>query len=131
MTSALLSMLFGIFILFPFIWSFLILVIYKRRGIAPSSVLGPTADMTTPFLFMSVYIIAKTAFGDGVGFYIALIAIIIMIIYTIYEKMNVKELRIIRLLRKVWRLYFLILAVAYIILLVFGVVINIMSMVSN
>lgn len=127
MTSTILSMLFGIFILFPFIWSFLILVIYKRRGIAPSSVLGPAADMTTPFLFLSVYIIAKTAFGDGVGFYIALIAIIIMIIYSIYEKMNAKELRIIRLLRKVWRLYFLILVVAYIILLILGVVINIIK----
>lgn len=130
MTSTILSMLFGIFILFPFIWSFLILVIYKRRGIAPSSVLGPTADMTTPFLFLSVYIIAKTTFGDGVGFYISLTAIIIMIIYSIYEKMNVKELRIIRLLRKVWRLYFLILAVAYIILLIIGVVINVIEYVT-
>ena len=123
--ATILSVLFGITVLFPFIWTFFILVIYKRLGIAPSSVLGPAADMTTPLLFLSVYVISRTIFGNGVGYYIITIAIIIMIIYSIYEKMNVKELRIIRLLRKIWRLFFLILVAAYFILLIIGVIVKI------
>ena len=125
MIGTILSVLFGIVVYFPFIWMFLILVIYKRRGIAPSSVLGPAADMTTPLLFLSVYVITQTIFGTGAGYYIVTIAIIIMIIYSIYEKMNVKELRIIRLLRKIWRLFFLILVVAYFILLIIGLIVKI------
>ena len=130
MMKTILSVLFSIVVLFPFIWMFLILVIYKRRGIAPSSVLGPAADMTTPLLFLSVYVISQTVFGNGVGYYIVTIAIIIMIIYSIYEKMNVKELRIIRLLRKIWRLFFLILVAAYFILLIIGVIVKIIAYAS-
>lgn len=125
MMGTILSVLFGIVVYFPFIWMFLILVIYKRRGIAPSSVLGSAADMTTPLLFLSVYVITQTIFGTGAGYYIVTIAIIIMIIYSIYEKMNVKELRIIRLLRKIWRLFFLVLVVAYFILLIIGAIVKI------
>ena len=125
MMGTILSVLFGIVVFFPFIWMFLILVIYKRRGIAPSTVLGPAADMTTPLLFLSVYVISHKIFGNGVGYYIVTIAIIIMIIYSIYEKMNVKELRIIRLLRKIWRLFFLVLLAAYFILLIIGVIVKI------
>ena len=125
MMITLLSVLFGVTVLFPFIWTFLILVIYKRLGIAPSSVLGPAADMTTPLLFLSVYVVSQTIFGNGVGYYIVTVAIIIMIIYAIYEKLNVKELKIIRLLRKIWRLFFLILVVAYFILLIVGVIVKI------
>lgn len=125
MIGTILSVLFGIVVYFPFIWMFLILVIYKRRGIAPSSVLGPAADMTTPLLFLSVYVITQTIFGTGAGYYIVTIAIIIMIIYSIYEKMNVKELRIIRLLRKIWRLFFLVLVVAYFVLLIIGLIVKI------
>ena len=125
MMGTILSVLLGIVVYFPFIWMFLILVIYKRRGIAPSSVLGPAADMTTPLLFLSVYVITQTIFGTGAGYYIVTIAIIIMIIYSIYEKMNVKELRIIRLLRKIWRLFFLVLVVAYFVLLIIGLIVKI------
>ena len=130
MMKMILSVLFGIVVFFPFIWMFLILVIYKSRGIAPSSVLGQAADMTTPLLFMSVYVISQKIFGSGVGYYIVTIAIIIMIIYSIYEKMNVKELRIIRLLRKIWRLFFLILVAAYFILLIIGVIVKVIAYVN-
>lgn len=127
MMGTIVSALFGAAVVFPFIWMFLILVIYKRRGIAPSKVLGLAADMTTPLLFLSVYVISHTIFGNGVGYYIVTIAIIIMIIYSIYEKMNVKDLKIIRLLRKVWRLFFLILVVAYFTLIVIGVIVKIIA----
>lgn len=127
MVGTIVSILIGSAVVFPFIWMFLILVIYKRRGISPASVLGLAADLTTPLLFLSVYVISHTIFGNGSGTYIVIIAIIIMIIFSIYEKKNVKDLSIIRLLRKVWRLYFLILVTAYFTLLVIGIIVKVIS----
>ena len=111
MTETILSVLFGILIFCPYIITILILMIYRRLGTAPASVLGQAADLTTPFLFLSVYIIARTIYGDLVGVYISITSIIIIIIYSIVEKMNVKEFLIKRFLRKVWRLFFLLLSV--------------------
>ena len=116
------TVLFGMIVLFPFLITFLILIIYKRKGRAPVSVLGQAADLTTPFLFLSVYFVALTIFGTGVGFYIVVGSILIIIAYAIYERVNVKDFRIFRLLRKTWRLYFLVLASVYILLLIAGVI---------
>ena len=127
MLHTILSVLFGILIFCPFIITILVLMIYRRLGTAPVSVLGQAADLTTPFLFLSVYIIARTIYGDLVGVYISITSIIIIIIYTIVEKMNVKEFMIKRFLRKVWRLFFLLLSSSYIILLIIGLVLKIIE----
>ena len=34
-------------------------------GKAPASVIGLAADVTTPFLFLAVYMIRHTIFGEG------------------------------------------------------------------
>ena len=127
MLNTILSVLFSILIFCPFIVTILVLMIYRRLGTAPISVLGQAADLTTPFLFLSVYIISQTIYGDLVGVYIATIAIIIVIIYSIFEKMYVKEFMIKRFLRKVWRLFFLLLSSSYVILLIIGLVLKIME----
>lgn len=127
MINEILSALSGIFILFPFIIMILILFIAKRMGKSPASVIGLAADLTTPFLFLAVFIITRTIFGVGGGFYITLIAIVTILLYAIYEKKNVKEFRIIRLLRKTWRLFFLMLTSAYFLLLLLGVIIKIVE----
>ncbi|QUW21791.1 DUF3397 family protein [Sporosarcina sp. Marseille-Q4063] len=127
MTATILSVLFGVLIFCPYIITILILMIYRRLGTAPASVLGQAADLTTPFLFLSVYIISRTIYGDLVGVYIAITSIIIIIIYSIVEKMNVKEFLIKRFFRKVWRLFFLLLSSSYVILLLIGLVLKIME----
>jgi hypothetical protein len=127
MTETILSIFFGILIFCPYIVTILILMIYRRLGTAPASRLGQAADLTTPFLFLSVYIIARTIYGDLVGVYIAITSIIIIIIYSIVEKKSVKEFLIKRFLRKVWRLFFLLLSSSYVILLIIGLVLKIME----
>ncbi|WP_210469490.1 DUF3397 family protein [Sporosarcina sp. 6E9] len=127
MMETILSVLFGILIFCPYIMTILILMIYRRLGIAPASILGQAADLTTPFLFLSVYIISRTIFGDLVGFYISITSIIIIIIYSIVEKKSVKEFLVKRFLRKVWRLFFLLLSFSYIILLIIGLVLKIIE----
>ena len=130
MISTFLSQLAGIVVLFPFIIMIVLLVIYRGMGKAPAKVIGHTADLTTPFLFLSIYIMANTIFSVGVGFYIAMIALIIMIVYAVIERKNVKDFRVKRLLRKVWRFLFIVLAIAYLVLLVLGIVLKVFEYVN-
>lgn len=125
MVSTLIAILLGIIVVFPFIISVCLLFFYKRIGRAPT--IRKIADLTTPFLFFSIYIIAHTIFGDGVGYTIAIIALFTMIIYAVYEKRRVKDFQIIRLIRKVWRLYFLILVGGYILLIIVGLVFKVIE----
>lgn len=130
MISTFLSQIAGVVVLFPFIIMIVLLMIYRRMGRAPATVIGRTADLTTPFLFLSIYIMANTIFGVGVGFYIAITALIIMIIYAVIERKKVKDFQITRLIRKVWRFLFIVLAIAYIVLLVLGMTLKVFEYVN-
>ena len=127
MIGAILSSLFATLVLFPFIVTFVTLVIYKKIGSAPKSKLGIAADLTTPFLLLSVYILSRTIFGVGVGYTMLTAAILMTIAFAIYERVNVKEFRVVRLLRKIWRLLFLLLVFFYFALLILGLVLRIVE----
>ncbi|MBO0585878.1 DUF3397 domain-containing protein [Sporosarcina sp. E16_8] len=117
----------GIIILFPFIVTVAFMVVMRKIGKAPASILGLAADVTTPLLFLAVYVVSQTVFGQGIWVYIIGIAIIIAIFYAFIERSKVKEFQIARLLRKTWRFYFLVLLAAYVILLITGMVMNIVE----
>ncbi|MFS0688190.1 DUF3397 domain-containing protein [Sporosarcina sp. 179-K 8C2 HS] len=121
MINGLLSILTGIIVLFPFIITIVFLIGMRRMGKAPAAVIRKAADFTTPFLFLSVYITSLTIFGKGTGFYITSIAILFAILFAVIERVKEKEFQISRVLHKTWRLYFLLLSFAYVILLVIGV----------
>ena len=117
----------GMIILFPFIVTIAFMVVMRKMGRAPASILGLAADVTTPLLFIAVYVVSQTVFGRGIWIYIMGIAIIIAIVYAFIERSKVKEFQIARLLRKTWRFYFLILMAAYVILLITGMVMKIVE----
>ena len=121
------SILFGGLLLFPYIIMFFILIIIKKMGRAPASVIGLAADVTTPFLFLTVYVVSRTIIGEGIGVYIAVIALMIAIIRIVIERVKVKEFQIAHLLRKTWRLYFLVLTVSYILLLLGGIIMKVVE----
>lgn len=117
----------GMIILFPFIVTIAFMVVMRKMGKAPASILGLAADVTTPLLFIAVYVVSQTVFGQGIWIYIMGIAIFIAIVYAFIERSKVKEFRIGRLLRKTWRFYFLVLVAAYVILLITGMVMKIVE----
>jgi|SRR5690606_23489620 len=121
MVNVLLSILTGILVLFPFLITIIYLVVIRRMGKAPAAVIGKAADFTTPFLFLSVYITSLSVFGKGTGFYITSIAILIAMLSAVVERLREKEFQIGRVLQRTWRLYFLLLSLAYLILLVLGI----------
>lgn len=125
--NGVISMLFGVVILFPYIVTLLFLVIVRKMGKAPASAIGLAADVTTPFLFLTVYIVSRTVFGEGVGVYIAGISIMIAIFHVLIERVKVKEFQIVRLLRKTWRLYFLVLTVSYVLLILVGIIVKVVE----
>ena len=121
MLNSLLSILTGIIVLFPFLITIVFLIGMRKMGKAPAAVIGKAADFTTPFLFLSVYITSLTIFGKGTGFYILSIAILIAILFAIAERVKEKDFLIKRVVQKTWRLYFLLLSLAYVVLLVVGI----------
>lgn len=120
----------GIIILFPFFVTIAFMVVMRKMGKAPVSILGLAADITTPLLFLAVYVVSLVVFGQEVWIYIIGIAIIIAIVYAFIERSKVKEFQIARLLRKTWRFYFLVLLAAYIILLITGLGMKIVEYVT-
>ncbi|MDS9470488.1 DUF3397 family protein [Sporosarcina pasteurii] len=128
MVSMLFSNVIAVIVIFPFIVSVCLQFFYRRFGHTPT--VRKIADLTTPFLFLSVYLIAYTIFGDGVGFTIVILALSIIIMYAIFERRRVKEFQVIRLIRKVWRLYFILLIPAYLILMMTGLVLKIIEYVT-
>lgn len=119
MIQAILSGLIGVIVLFPFGVSISLLIVYHRIGKKPT--VKRIADLTTPFLFLSIYFTAYAIFGDGVGFTIAIASIVIALFFTIYEYRRVKDFQIVDLLRKVWRLFFILLMIAYFLLILIGI----------
>lgn len=117
----------GMIILFPFIFTIIFMVVMRKMGKAPASILGLAADVTTPLLFLTVYVVSQAVFGQGIWVYIMGIAIIIAIVYAFVERSKVREFQITRLLRKTWRFYFLFLLAVYVILLITGLVMKIVE----
>lgn len=127
MFSSIVAIIFAIVVMFPFIVTFLALSFYKKRGKAPANMLGEAADWTTFFLFASVYILARSMFDFAIGFYMMMTFVLIVIVFAVYERIKVKDFKIIRLMRKVWRLSFILLFVAYVGILITGLVLKIIE----
>lgn len=120
--SNFLAIFLGILIMFPFVVTICTVLIYKRLGTSGAVAIGKAADWTTPFLFIAVYSISRFIFNANTGSILAFIAIIIMLSAAVHERAKVKEFQISKLLRRVWRFYFLLLAIAYILLLIIGLI---------
>lgn len=116
------STVFGGLLLFPYIITIVFLVVIKKMGRAPVTAIGLAADVTTPLLFLTVYVVSREIIGEGTGVYIVTIALMIAIVRIVLERFKVKEFQIAYLLRKTWRLYFLILTASYILLLLSGII---------
>ncbi|MFD1204054.1 MULTISPECIES: DUF3397 family protein [Sporosarcina] len=125
--GSILSFFAGILVLCPFLIALVFLIVVRKFGRAPATYIGRAADVTTPFLFLSVYALSVAVFGRGTGIYLAGIAMLIGMIYAILERFRVKEYKILRLLQKTWRLYFLLLTAAYVVLMAAGVILNVIS----
>ena len=128
--KVLISFVTGIIVLFPFLVTVSFLIIMRKRGKAPARMVGKAADWTTPFLLISVYFISLAVFGEGSGFVISGAMIVIALSFATMERLKEKEFQVIRFAQKTWRMYFLLLAVSYLVLLCIGMTMKVMEYVK-
>ena len=114
--------LLAIFLLFPFFLTVISLVTLKKIGFSSSIAYGFAADLTTPFFIIALPIIVKSIWKWSIGAILVCILLVVAIIFTFIEWRSQKEIIIPLLLKKIWRSYFLILSVLYIVLMIAGFV---------
>ena len=78
--NAVIATFLGTIILFPFFVTIVFMIVMRKMGKAPASIIGLAADITTPLLFLAVYVVSQTVFGQAIWVYIVGIAIIIAIV---------------------------------------------------
>lgn len=115
----------AIFIFVPFL-AFLLCLLLTRKKMKRRAV-GLSADLTTFLLFVSVPVSVEALWGLKISFPVYVIAIIIAIILLIREWKKSKDIEVLKFIRKTWRLYFLVLAVSYILIWITGLALTVIS----
>ena len=114
--------LLAIFLLFPFFFTITSLFVLRMIGFSKSKAVGFAADLTTPFIMIALPIIVKSVWGWGISAIMLSVLLVLAIVFTYVEWRSQKEIEIPLLLKKIWRAYFLLLSILYIILMIVGFV---------
>ncbi|MDN7241346.1 DUF3397 family protein [Planococcus sp. N028] len=109
-----------VFIFAPFLAFFLIYIAarkpLKRRAFLVA------ADLTTLVLFVAVPVLIYAIWSYEASALVCFVAIIIAIVFLVIEWKNEKELKVRVYIRKTWRLYFVVLAFAYLMIWTVGLI---------
>ena len=112
----------AIFLIVPFFFTCISFLVLKKMKFTKSTATGLAADVTTPLLIISIPIIFHAIWAKNIIIYLIGILLIIAIIFTYIAWRTTKEIDIPVLLRKIWRAYFLLLSLAYIALMIVGLI---------
>ena len=96
--------------------------ISRRRGKSKIESVGLSSDMTTMILFFSVPLSIFSIWGKNYHVLVFIIAIIVAIIFTFLDWRTKKEIHIPPLFKKIWRTYFVLLMMAYLLIWMIGIV---------
>ncbi|MCJ1907154.1 DUF3397 family protein [Planococcus ruber] len=114
----------AVLIFAPFI-AFLLVVLIARKKMKYQSI-GLAADLTTFLLFFSVPVSIKAIWQIDITALVYLIAILIAIVLLVIEWRQTKEIEILRYIRQTWRMYFVLLALAYSSIWAVGIVLSLL-----
>lgn len=92
---------------------------------------GYSADATTFILLFSVPLSISSVWGLNYYSIVFVIEIVIAIIFTYIDWRTKKEIEILPLLKKIWRLYFILLTIAYIVIWIVGLIQSIIDYTGN
>lgn len=118
-------------ILFPIILFFITYAICRKRKKDNVKSFGYAADTTTFILFFSVPLSITSLWGMNYHIFVFIIAIFIAIIFTYIDWRTKKEIEIMPLLKKTWRLYFILLTIAYLVIWIVGIIQSIINYVVS
>lgn len=109
-------------ICFPIILFFITYAIFRKRKKSDAKSFGYAADATTFILLFSVPLSISSLWGMKYYVLVFVIELVIAIIFTYQDWRTKKEIEILPLLKKIWRSYFIILTIAYIVIWVVGLI---------
>ena len=125
--KALIHYLVSIIIFFPIILFFITYFIGRKRKKSKVKAFGMASDATTVVLFFSVPLSISSLWEKNYNIIILIIAIVIAIIFTYIDWRTKKEIEILRLIKKTWRLYFILLSIAFVVIWIVGLIQSIME----
>ncbi|MFP3919556.1 DUF3397 family protein [Lysinibacillus telephonicus] len=118
-------------ICFPIILFFITYAIFHKRKKSVAKSFGYAADATTFILLFSVPLSISSLWGMKYNIIVFVIEIVIAIIFTYIDWRTKKEIEILPLLKKTWRLYFIILTIAYMAIWIIGLIQSIIEYIVN
>lgn len=112
--------LISFFIFFPMVVFAVTFYFCRKRKMPSVKAFGLASDQTTIWLFFSVPLAISSLWGIEVGGYVVIIALVIAMIFTYIEWKMKKEIEMKPLLKKVWRVFFLLLTIGYLVVWTVG-----------
>ena len=88
---------------------------------------GFGADVTTFILFFSVPLAIHSIWGTSLFLPVIIIALLIALGFTYVDWRTKKEIEVPVLLKKIWRVYFILLSVMYLVTWLIGLSLNVME----
>lgn len=88
--------------------------------------IGFAADVTTAMLFISVPLAIRGLWDVAIFIPLIVIALVVAIIFTYIDWRTKKEIEIKPLLKKIWRIYFIVLSIAYFLVWAIGLTHSVM-----
>lgn len=114
--------LLSLIVIVPYVLTVVLFVMVKLSGRTSVKSFRIAADVTVPFLLLSVIVLLRMIVNIHGGITLIAGILIIGIVFAIAERFRSKEFRIQNMLRNLWRMVFLIMSFLYIVLLLTGVV---------
>lgn len=113
--------LLSLIVIVPYVLTVALFVIVKLSGRSSVKSFRIAADVTVPFLLLSVIGLLRMILHIHAGSILIAGVLIIGIGFAVAERIRSKEFRVQNMLRNLWRMLFLIMSLLYIVLLLSGV----------
>lgn len=113
--------LLSLIVIVPYVLTVALFVIVKLSGRSSVKSFRIAADVTVPFLVLSVIVLLRMILQIHAGIILIAGVLIIGIGFAVAERIRSKEFRVQNMLRNLWRMLFLIMSLFYIVLLLIGV----------
>lgn len=126
----LVEIVFGVILFCPLVVLVVSFLVFLKMRIKKRFAMGLAADLTTLVLFFSVPLAFETVWGSSYVFILLTVVLCVGLAITFMDWRTKKEIEVPVLFKKIWRMYFLILSMLYIITCIAGLVMNVLHYVS-
>ena len=106
----------------PFVVLIVSYFVLKKLKMKQQYAIGFSADLTTILLFVSVPFIVDFVWQYTSYILVIIIAIIVALVFTFIDWRTKKEIEVLKLIKKTWRVYFVSLSAAYIVIVIAAII---------